>query len=374
MKKIKVLHLITGVDIGGAELLLLNYLKNTKDERFDYSVAYLKGNSFLLKKFQEIGLKVFPLPLISSNIFFRIYKLYKIIKSEEFDILHNHLIHSIIIGRFLGWICRIRIILSTEHNLFEWGYYDYLLKYFYKCTHHIDDVIIAISEAVKDEIVRHTNINPGKIIVIYNGINLDIFQKKTDKIDKFEGYFPVIGCISRLHPAKGQKYLIEAISFLQDKYPRLLLVLVGDGVSKKELVEFSQKLGISSYIRFEGTQNNIVGYLNSFDIFVLPSISEGLSISLIEALAAGKNIIATNVGGIPEVVENMKEGILVSVKNSLAIAESINKILSDDNLALNFRKNAHAKSKSTFDLNVMIETIERLYLDLYFRNSINEKK
>lgn len=365
MGKIKVLHFITGIDIGGAELLLLNYLKNAKNGQYDFSVAYLKGNSGLLKSYQEAGITLYPLPLMSRNIFIRIYKLYKIIKSEKFDILHNHLIHSIIIGRILGWICRVRVILSTEHNLFEWGASGYLIKFIYKITNRADDAIIAISEAVKQSFVRHTRIKPDRISVIYNGIGLREFRDDSRKVTKFKEHYPVIGCVSRLHPVKGQRYLIEAISSIIDEYPELMLVLVGGGDSREELVQLSNKLGVIKHVSFEGPQENIAGYLHAFDIFVLPSIQEGLSISLIEALAAGKNIIASDIGGIPEVVENMKEGILVPVKDSLAIADGIKKILLNKELAISFRENALAKAETTFDINQMIKAIDKLYSDLY---------
>ncbi len=365
-KKIKILHFITGIDIGGAEMLLLNFLKNADKKEFDFTVVYLKGNSVLLNEFKKTGITIHPVPKIKRNYITRLLFIFKIMKNGEFDILHNHLIQSILFGRVLGWIAGIKKIISTEHNLTHWKLSHVPVHLFYRITCSIDKKIIAISEAVKQSLIEVRKIKPQKIKVIYNGIELDKFKPKEIRLSKFKNHFPVIGCINRLFKIKGQVYLIDAVDILRKKYPGIALVLVGDGPLKNELTNYSNKKGLSRQIYFEGIQTQIEDYLNSFDIFVLPSIDEGLSIALIEALASGRKIVATDIGGIPEVVEHMKEGILVPSRNSEALAKSIDRLILDVELSETLQKNALIKAEKRFNLNNMIKQLEDLYKELVY--------
>lgn len=365
MEKIKILHFITGLDVGGAETLLYNLIKNIDPSKFEMSVCYFKSSGQLHNDLADLGIEVFALPSVSEFSLIKIFAFWNYLRKSKFDILHNHLIHSVLIGRIIGKLAGIKIIVSTEHNLTNWGRKLTFVHLFYKLTSVFDNKIIAISNAVKSCLVTKRGISDSKIEVIFNGIDLNKFNSSVSQVELCKESFPVIGCVSRLSKIKGQNYIIEAVAKLKGKYPDILLILIGDGESRNDLQNQAKRLSLENNIRFEGTHKNIIPYLSQMDIFILASIDEGLSIALIEAMAMGKKIIATDIGGIPEVIEHMKEGILVPIQDSESIFNAINQIIDDPELSLCLQKNAIMKAQNKFDLSKMMHKQSCLYIDLY---------
>jgi len=206
--------------------------------------------------------------------------------------------------------------------------------------------------------------------MIYNGIDIEFFKKYTfrdeDKKRKLgldKDAF-VIGNISRFDSIKGHRYLIEGFSMLVKEMNNAVLVLVGDGLEKAAMQKLVSSLGIQDKVYFLGNRTDIPSLLSIFDIFVFPSIREGLPYALIEALAAGVPIVATNVIGNNELIKDGMNGVLCKPKSGEAIFEAIKKILDNKALCDQFKKNGLKYVHENFQLKKMIYRTEQVYINL----------
>ena len=172
----------------------------------------------------------------------------------------------------------------------------------------------------------------------------------------------VIGCASRIDPVKGITYLIEAFSDLQKKYNyKFKLIIIGEGTVKKDLEKKAALLGVSKSIIFTGYQNNISDWLDVFDVFALPSLAEYHSIGLLEAMRAGKKIVATNVGGNVESVRHLKEGIIVNSKKSKELFDEISKLYDDKNLASELAEAACRRFHNKFSEQASLDNLIEIF-------------
>jgi glycosyltransferase involved in cell wall biosynthesis len=365
---IRILHLITGIDIGGAETLLLSSLSRLqKEERYDISVCYLKGEGTLKSEFIMKGIKVIDL---SNYIFLKkVLKLFFLLKTEKYSIVHTHLIQATLLGRIISRAAGIPVVIATEHNTSNFQKKYFLIMILYSLTQSLNQKIIAISNAVKKELIKKVKILEEKIEVLYNGIEIQTFTdygKDPELLQKFklQKIFPVIGTVGRLDFRKGQIFLIRAIAKLKGTYPDIKLIIVGGGELENELKEECKRLGITDIVFFLGTQKNIKNFLSILDIFILPSLQEGLSISLIEAMSMGKSVIATNIGGIPEVVSDKVDGLLVEPKNIDMIVEAVKFILNNAEQRDKMRENARIKVEKKFSIENYIYQLDNIYMQL----------
>jgi len=369
MKRINVLHFITGLDVGGAENFLLNIVRKTDRSRFDIQVVFLKGAGSLRREFEAIGVRTMFLGECSHLLIGRVMCLYRFLRRGGFDVLHTHLIHATLIGRIVGRLAGVPVIVSQENNTSNWRKRNILVNLLYALTVVQVQRIIAISEAVKRCLIEIGNVDPKKIEVLYDGVDLQEFRPRN--IDHelrrslhLEDASPIVGCIGRLDPRKGHCYVIQALSKLSSDYPNIRLILVGDGDQRERLTKLGQQLGVAEKIMFVGTQKDVRRYLSLLDVFVLPSLQEALSISLIEAMAMGKAVLATNVGGIPEVVTDGEDGLLVPSHNEQRLAEGIRVLIENKPLADRLGSSARRKVEEKFDLNTSVHRLEQIYYEL----------
>lgn len=240
------------------------------------------------------------------------------------------------------------------------GYNNRYVRYKERLLNMITTNTIVVSEAVKNSLIRQVGLSPEKIEVIYNGIDPKKFTSLPYKAHRQEAFITICS-ISRLYRTKGLKYLLVAARKVIDKFANLKLIIVGDGPAKDDLITFAQKLGISEHVEFTGKQLDIEEVLARTDIFVLPSYSEGLSIAVIEAMASGIPVIATSVGGIPELVTDRVSGILVPVYNAEAIAEAIVYLIENPRERQRMGENGKTVAQEKFDVMMMVQKIESLY-------------
>jgi glycosyltransferase involved in cell wall biosynthesis len=224
------------------------------------------------------------------------------------------------------------------------------------------DSIIAISRAVKISLME-TGIPADMIKIIYNGIDLSGFNSIEPRLKREFGLTgsPVIGIVSRLVPEKGYEYALKAMPIVLKKFPGALMVIVGDGPLRKALEDLCRSLEISGHVDFLGYQDRVEGLTADFDVFLLPSISEGLGLSLLEAMALGKPVVATEVGGIPEVVKSGVNGLLVPPGDDRALAEATIKILSSRQMAFSLGQAAKNTVFDKFSAQYMAEKTMEIY-------------
>jgi glycosyltransferase involved in cell wall biosynthesis len=233
----------------------------------------------------------------------------------------------------------------------------------------VTDKIVAVSESIKEDIIKYDKIDPSKILVIHNGVDISKFAPDGRFHDIRKEFAitdsdVVIGFIGRLVPAKGIEYLIDAFSHLERNLKNIKLLIVGHGSLLDRLRERAHEHSINGSVLFTGERHDIPDILSGIDIFVMPSVAEGLPNSLLEAMAMRKPIIATSVGGIPEVIRNGINGLLVPPRNAESIITAIKKLLDKRHLAKKMGQSARYFVEENLSIQATARKWESLYISL----------
>ena len=373
MEKIKILQLVEDLSVGGAEKVIAEISQGLNKQNFNVSIWCLSKGGAIAVELQEKGAAVNILGI--SNYFnpLNIFKLVFLLKKAQPNIVHTHGYFASVIGRIAAKLACIPVLISHVHST----YWDYTKRNLWieKYLSRFTSSIICCSKAVKDFVTGHERIDPSKTTVIYNGVDVERFYNFNDipaakKEFGIEPNIPVVGIVSSLTPHKGHKFLLQAAPLILETFPTTIFLFVGDGILMDELYKQAKDLNISTNVIFSGTRNNIPEILNAMDIFVLPSTTrEGLGISILEAMATEKPVVATNIGGIPEVVVNGKTGILVPPQNPEALASAIIDLLKNPEKVQEMGKMGKLRVEEKFTTKKMISEIDSLYRDL-----LNEKR
>jgi len=361
---VNVLHIINTLAHEGAPSLLMSFLTNFNVPNYHNSIAYIYGTGELLKE-KEWGkhIEIFDLTNNGKFDLFSIYRLVQIIKTKKIDIVHTHLVHAGILGKIAAKIAGIKHVVSTRH----YGYHYKENTILYRLERRLAgsvSVVIAISEAVKKYLIQKDLIPEERIVVIHNAIDLKTINSEpaTPTIQKKNGDL-IIGSIGRLHPQKGFDTLLESFKLVSKQNPNLILEIIGDGILLKDLQTQAKKLNITDRVRFVGGMSHraVIQKLSQWDLYVVSSIWEGFGITIIEAMAKEKAVIATNVEGITEVVDDGITGLLVPPKSANALARKITELLSDTTKRLEMGKAGYKKVLNQFSIEKFVEKTKNVY-------------
>jgi glycosyltransferase involved in cell wall biosynthesis len=236
----------------------------------------------------------------------------------------------------------------------------FLLKRFFDRT-------VAVSPTIFPDKDRY----PG-IRIITNGIDTDRFSDRIDSIDKTRekfGFTPenfVIGTVGRLSPEKNQSLLLMAFAEVLKSHPEIRLLVVGDGIDKEKLAGLAANLRISPYVVFPGIINDLAPVYRSMDVFVLPSQTEGVPLTILEAMASHVPVIATEVGGVPGIIRDQSLGILADPGDVRGLEQKINHILENKDLRMSIAENAHSFVKQNYSFSSMCSAYEELYQEIAY--------
>jgi L-malate glycosyltransferase len=315
-KRVKVLYVFAALPVGGAEEVLITEVEGLDQSRFAPLVCVLSEKGPVGERIENRGFPLVALHRMKSHRFDpRIVRdLYRLIKTEKVDVVHTHLYDGNKYGRLAAGLARVPALISHYHNVYSRRRIKYHL--INRALSFLNDRILAVSQAVKESVVRFDRISPTKIEVLYNGIgplkfkgdieNSAVRQQFGVKPDDF-----LIGVVARLEEQKGHIYLFRALKQLIPDFPRIKVLVVGDGALRPVLEAQVKEMGLSGQILFVGTRKDIPEILAALDLFVLPSLWEGFSLAILEALAMGTPVIATAVGGAPEVIRSGHDGLLI---------------------------------------------------------------
>jgi len=396
-KKIKLTHIICSLGYGGAERFLIDLIKNTNKEKYEISVLCVVEGGPLVKELELNGVKTFIIGKKTKLGILTIWKIYKYLKKQKIQIVHTHLFAGDTWGRIAAVLARTPIIISTEHSTnFNEGIIKRLVK---KILSHFTDKIIAISKTVKENSQKRDWINPKKIEVIYNGIDLEKFSlplltpsrnefgtKTNSKINKeisplsfslakeeMKKVSIILGFVGRLEKEKGVEYLIEAMGLIKKTDYNLRLKIIGEGHQRKKLETMRNQLELKDKIEFLGNKNNQAEIYQKIDILIIASLWEGLSIVALEAMASGVPIIASNVGGLQEIIKNEENGLLFEPENSKILAEKILWAIENYDKMISMAKKAKIKVKE-FNIKKKAERYEKIYKKLLKCAIVKTKK
>ena len=314
----KVLHLINTLSAGGAELHLLTLCRHLKAKGVDVVVAclheHVKGSRTLRPDFEAEGVRV--ISFASGNrwdpaFFFRTYQT---IRSERPDVLHTHLPRGDFAGLVRGLVSPSPVWVSTVHNIYGRYWSGRRALPLLNLVWRRPDAVIAISKAVRDWLVNGRRVPSERTSVVYYGIDADLLSDGDRRLRTQWGLESnrVVGSLGRLEPRKGHQTLIEAMPSVLEALPDVRLVIAGHdpcgyGETLRSLV---RKLGLDDRVTFVGFQSDVASFLVSLDLFAFASVSEGFGQVLIEAMAAGRPVLATDVAPINEIVVDGESGLL----------------------------------------------------------------
>lgn len=346
-----ILHLITSLKYGGTENYLYQIVQFLKN-KFNFFIGYLKEKGYIAEKIEREGL-----PVVYFN---NIFEIIKFIKNKNIQILHTHLYRANIIGRIAGKITNIPVI-SSQLALDNWRkfyhvWFDYLTTKFCK-------LVIVNSYFTKKQFVEKEKIPQEKIVVVYNGIDFNSFKPKYKKEKNLNEFnldinYKIVGTITRLHKEKGVDFIPYIVKNVSKNVENVKFLIVGDGPEEKNFRLQLKKNNLSEKVYLIGFKDNIPDILTTLDVFFLPSREESFPQVILEAMTVGVPVVANDIGGINEIVEDGKTGFLVN--NLDMMVKKIIKLLTDAELHKKMIENSREKVKN-FDIKKMISQIENIY-------------
>ncbi len=376
MQSVHILHLIDGLNIGGAEMLLCDLSDGLQNYGFKVSVGYSTPGP-LVKVISDKKIPVYQLPRNGRVDPFLFWRMVKLIRSIKPQIVHTHLFKSDFHGRLAARIAGVPVVISTLHNADNWAK-QWPLGAIYGFTARFADKLIAVSEEVRKYHIEETGLPENQVIVIENGIRVKKFANSTLQNDRIRNEFQIkketilFGMIARLKKQKDHVTFLTSAAIVVQKLPDAKFLVVGDGPLAAELHELAFKLNISHAVIFTGLRTDIAEILSALDVLVFSSEWEGLPVTLLEGMASGKAVAGTKIPGIAGTAIDQETALLVPVKDPQALADVCISLGMDPILRKKLGDAGYKRALSKYDLDTMIEKIISLYTTELGKHNLGE--
>ena len=375
--RVKVLHIITRIDRGGSSDEVIIIVSNLDRKKFHPYLIVGKTKDPTPKlidiggkiNYEELTTLIRPINPVKDVLAF--FSLLKRIKREGYHIVHTHSSKAGFLGRLAAYFAGTPYIVHTPHGHIFYGYYGRIISWLFilleRFVSRFTDVIIGLTEReVKEHLERKIG-KKSRFVVIPSGVELerffkfDVDRKKVKKELNIPAKAKVIGSVGRLVPIKDPLNLIIAGERIAKEYPEIHFIWVGDGPLRARAEELARRASLP--LTITGMKDDIRPYLAIVDIFVLPSLNEGMGRAAVEAMAMGKPVVATKVGGLPEVVVEGETGFLVPPADPDALAQAILSLLRYPDLGERLGRKGRERA-SLFSASRMVKEIEKVYLEL----------
>ena len=362
-KKIKVFHLITSLEVGGAQNGLLLGLPRFDSERYEHILCSIMGEMQMADRFSDAGVQVISLGLKSKYDLLVAYRLRNALKIFQPDILHTYLLHANVLGRIVGRLSGVETIISSERTV---GLTKGMRRLATMLTNPLTDAVEVNAKTVGAAVVEDLGVPAKKIEVVRSGFDFSSYSgpSKRDEIRSDLGIGEEVHLVlsaARFRPSKGVEYAIRAFATANEERPNSHLLIAGEGEQFEFLVNLAQSLGITENVTFIGRRNDIPDLLAASDSMLLASLNEGLPRIGIEAMAAGKPVIATDVGGTSEVVINNETGILVQPKDIATTAAKLIGLIDDSELCTRLGEVGRRRVQQNYSVDNYVDRLDGLY-------------
>jgi glycosyltransferase involved in cell wall biosynthesis len=374
VEKIKILHVLNVAHLGGTELMTYRLAKSMDAQRFENEVCFLSTRGPISEYFEKskirvthLELKSFTQKLIAAPI-----RLYQHLKKNRYDIVQFYGLQANLLGRIVGRLAGCENIVGGLRSLYPSDSQNPWTLWLDRLTLPLARCYISNSQAAVDFLITK-GYPSAKFKVIYNGIEPERFQSSVGDLALLKDRYGillkdrlVITCIANLRAVKGHEFLIRALRELKRGRKDFICLIVGDGVLRGDLEKRASDLGLREDVIFLGHQarERIPEILAITDIFVLPSFWEGMPGAVMEAMAQGIPVVATDSGGTPEIVVDGATGYLVPAKDSSALAQKITLLLGDALLRKRMGESGQQRIQEQFSLRQMTEQYEIIYREL----------
>jgi len=371
------LYVFDNMEFGGGERVFAQIINRLSEKKYSIMVACLPTGAFI-EKVKRSGVQVKSVDMRNRFNLGVILQLAGLMKRERVDIVHSQGARADFFARMAAKLAGVPVVVSTVPMPVEGFDVNPIRKLIYmvfnRFSERFVDRFMVVSDALQKLMIEKRGIESQRVVKIYNGIELDEYCISDEEIVYGRSRFrkesglgddvPVIGVIGRLVWQKGFEYFIEAVPGVLKKNPEALFLIVGEGELKDELKAKSKKLGLENKIIFTGFMDDVKDVLASVDIFVMPSLLEGLPMTLLEAMAMKKPIVAASIEGIMEILENDVSGLLVPPRDTKALAEAITYMLTHKDKALQMGSAASKIVTERFGVDIMVQKVEEVYEEL----------
>ncbi len=368
--KIKILYVLPLGTVGGAEKFVLSLCRRHDRKRFDIIVCILFESGPVSDEMAADGYEVVKIDMANGFDLWKARRLASIIRRRRIDVVNIHGQNPL--AKFCSVLPRHTLVIHTDHGTTIGSpvrrksrvvFFNRLL------TPYIDH-FIAISKGMENSLQVRERVPPEKITLIYNGVDVQsIAGISCDKAQKrlslgIQPGMPVLGTVGRLVPEKQYPLLIKAVSLLKAEGIRFILLIVGDGPQRAHVESLIETSGLSGYVRLLGQRSDVYELLDIMDLFVFSSGGEAFSITVLEAMAKSKPIVAFDVEGVNEAVVPDETGFLVPFGDAEMFAEKVKSLIGSPELIQRMGSRAFDRVDSIFNINRNIKDLERLYTDL----------
>jgi glycosyltransferase involved in cell wall biosynthesis len=370
-RPIRLLWLLDSLHVGGAEALALSFAQNHDRDRIELIVAHLRtiDETSLEGQFEKTGVRIVNLRARNLRDVAAFRRLLRFVREEKIELIHAHLVYAILWAAVISRITRVPSV-ATLHTAppaarSKYGLLDRIMA---MAVNRWSKLVVMVSEAQRQNYIRSGAIEPGKLRTVHNGIDLQRFMRDAEdarfRLERELGIpalSPIVITVSVLREVKGIDILLEAARLVAERVPSVRFVIVGDGPKGNDWKQLAENLRVSDRVHWLGHRDDVDAMLAGCDVFVLPSRADALPTVLMEAMAAGLPVVATDVGGVSEIVEAEKTGRLVPAADPAQLATAIADLLRDRATLERMSAAAPASVAHRFSTVAWIERLERVY-------------
>ena len=367
---LRVFHMAGSLDMGGSEHQMVEISRRQQSRGHEIKIGCLSKKGSLLAVLAENGIEVAEFDpkggLLGPRGLRQIVRLALFLRRHRFDVFQSHDLYSTLLGVPAAWLAGVPLILSSRRDLASWWWYTARNRWILRQIQNRSNRIIANSQAVKEFLVRQDGFDPERISVLRNGVDFQRFAKAPRDREKLfpglTGEDKLIAVVANMNvKSKGHLELVLAGTEICHEFPEARFLFIGDGVERSHLERMVGELDLRDHFIFLGRRNDVAEILACCDLFVLPSSAEGLPNSVLEAMAAGVPVVATRVGGIPEIIEDRVGGLLVPAQDPRALAAAIAETLRDPERGRRFAQVSQARACAEFSYERLLAELDSLY-------------
>ncbi len=366
--RIQVLHLLATMPVGGAEDLVAAIVRGLNPAKFAVQAATIGPPGPVAEELAASGhpVKSLHLDLKRTPFWAIVRQVRRLLEEVRPHILHTHLYHPNLYGRLAALGLGLKGVVASVHN-------SYPRVKVHRCVwnwllSHVTDLVLVSSPQVYEEVRRFDRVPSGKLKVFPYGIHLKALDlpltfNQARQLLGVSGF--CLGVMARLEEQKGHRHLLAALPDLARNIPDLTVLLVGEGREGEALQGLARDLGVSNLVRFLGTRRDLPVVLKALDLVVQPSLWEGLPLTLLMAMGAGRPVVATRVGGVPEVIAHGENGLLVEPGDSRGLAQAILNLYGNPDLRTRLAAAGRETVARRYSQEAMLQRLEDLYLELW---------
>jgi len=368
----RIFAMIDSFQVGGSERQVAEVAVRLAARGHDVTVGCLKKQGFFLRQIEDAGIEVIEFSPGSSMLGLKgmraIVRLTRYLKAAKFDVVQTHDLYSNLLAIPAAWLARVPRIASSRRDLGSWWWYTPRNRKVLRLIQRLSHVVVANSNGVRDYLINDDGFRPSHVRVLYNGIDVARFANtramRREVLPNCESKQLVVVLANMHSHTKGHEHIITAAPSVCLAFPQCVFVLVGDGELRAEFEQRVREIGLEQNFIFLGSRNDVPAILMSCDIGLLASRAEGLPNAVLEYMAAGLPVIATSVGGIPELVGNSGAALLVPPCDPVGLAGALMKVLAETATAKEMGAAGRERVRERFSFDRLLNDLEGLYSEI----------